>query len=162
MELVAARVWSRFSVAALTRLVGGSGLHALACTRLETVLTSTPAADARDQLPAPTRDVKTLLALLRLDLEARPPVPPSPASLAHRSAAPRGSRSSVPPRLPTACDHDRAPGRAARRRPGRPPRAGQPPSRALHRDAAPPPPPLRIPLAPAAAFGARRPPVPWR
>ena len=61
--------------AALTRLVGRLEAQALACTRLETVLTLDP--DGHDtraiQLPAPTRDVKTLLTLLRLDLEARPP-----------------------------------------------------------------------------------------
>jgi protein ImuB len=61
--------------AALTRLVERLESHALACTRLETVLTLDPDGhDARAiQLPAPTRDVKTLLTLLRLDLEARPP-----------------------------------------------------------------------------------------
>jgi len=61
--------------AALTRLVGRLESQALACTRLETVLALDP--DGHDtraiQLPAPTRDVKTLLTLLRLDLEARPP-----------------------------------------------------------------------------------------
>jgi nucleotidyltransferase/DNA polymerase involved in DNA repair len=61
--------------AALTRLVGRLEAQALACTRLETVLALDP--DGHDtraiQLPAPTRDVKTLLTLLRLDLEARPP-----------------------------------------------------------------------------------------
>jgi protein ImuB len=61
--------------AALTRLVERLESQALACTRLETVLALDP--DGHDtraiQLPAPTRDVKTLLTLLRLDLEARPP-----------------------------------------------------------------------------------------
>jgi protein ImuB len=61
--------------AALTRLVERLEAQALACTRLETVLALDP--DGHDtrsiQLPAPTRDVKTLLTLLRLDLEARPP-----------------------------------------------------------------------------------------
>ncbi|HEY2798925.1 MAG TPA: hypothetical protein VGK26_13630 [Thermoanaerobaculia bacterium] len=61
--------------AALTRLTERLESQALACTRLETVLTLDP--DGHDtraiQLPAPTRDVKTLLTLLRLDLEARPP-----------------------------------------------------------------------------------------
>jgi protein ImuB len=61
--------------AALTRLVGRLESQALACTRLETVLALDPNGhDTRSiQLPAPTRDVKTLLTLLRLDLEARPP-----------------------------------------------------------------------------------------
>lgn len=61
--------------AALTRLVERLEAQALACSRLETVLALDP--DGHDtraiQLPAPTRDVKTLLTLLRLDLEARPP-----------------------------------------------------------------------------------------
>jgi protein ImuB len=61
--------------AALTRLVGRLESQALACTRLEATLTLDP--DGHDtrtiHLPAPTRDVKTLLTLLRLDLEARPP-----------------------------------------------------------------------------------------
>jgi protein ImuB len=61
--------------AALERLVRRLEAQALACTRLEAVLTLDP--DGRDAraiaLPAPTRDVKTLLTLLRLELEARPP-----------------------------------------------------------------------------------------
>jgi protein ImuB len=61
--------------AALERLVRRLEAQALACTRLETSLTLDP--DGRDAraiaLPAPTRDVKTLLTLVRLELEARPP-----------------------------------------------------------------------------------------
>jgi protein ImuB len=60
---------------ALERLVRRLEAQALACTRLETSLTLDP--DGRDArtiaLPAPTRDVKTLLTLVRLELEARPP-----------------------------------------------------------------------------------------
>jgi protein ImuB len=61
--------------AALERLVRRLEAQALACTRLEASLTLDP--DGRDtraiSLPAPTRDVKTLLTLVRLELEARPP-----------------------------------------------------------------------------------------
>jgi hypothetical protein len=61
--------------AALERLVERLEFRALACTRLEIALTLDP--DGHDEraisLPAPTRDVKTLLTLVRLELEARPP-----------------------------------------------------------------------------------------
>jgi len=61
--------------AALDRLVQRLEFRALACTRLEIALTLDPDGhDARAiALPAPTRDVKTLLTLVRLELEARPP-----------------------------------------------------------------------------------------
>ncbi|MEO8191770.1 MAG: DNA polymerase Y family protein [Acidobacteriota bacterium] len=61
--------------AALERLVARLESQALACTRLEVTLKLDPeGVDARGiSLPAPTRDVKTLLTLLRLELEARPP-----------------------------------------------------------------------------------------
>jgi protein ImuB len=64
--------------AALERLVGRLESQALACTRLEATLKLDPdGVDARAiDLPAPTRDVKTLLTLLRLELEARPPGAP--------------------------------------------------------------------------------------
>ena len=60
---------------ALERLVRRLESRALACTRLEIALTLDPDGhDARAiSLPAPTRDVKTLLTLVRLELEARPP-----------------------------------------------------------------------------------------
>jgi protein ImuB len=63
---------------ALERLAGRLAAHALACARLEISLTLDPeGADGRAiDLPAPTRDVKTLLTLVRLDLEARPPGAP--------------------------------------------------------------------------------------
>jgi len=63
---------------ALERLVGRLESQALACTRLEVTLKLDPdGVDARAiALPAPTRDVKTLLTLLRLELEARPPGAP--------------------------------------------------------------------------------------
>ncbi|HEY3204487.1 MAG TPA: DNA polymerase Y family protein [Thermoanaerobaculia bacterium] len=64
--------------AALERLVGRLESQALACTRLEAALKLDP--DGHDvraiALPAPTRDVKTLLTLVRLELEARPPGAP--------------------------------------------------------------------------------------
>lgn len=56
------------------RLEGGG----LACTRLDLALRLEPEGHQLRSidLPAPTRDVKTLLTLLRLDLEARPPGAP--------------------------------------------------------------------------------------
>jgi protein ImuB len=61
--------------AALERLVRRLESQALACRRLEIGLKLDPEGwDARViTLPAPTRDVKTLLTLTRLELEARPP-----------------------------------------------------------------------------------------
>jgi len=64
--------------AALERLVRRLEAQVLACTRLEVALKLDPDGhDARSiALPAPTRDVKTLLTLVRLELEARPPGAP--------------------------------------------------------------------------------------
>ncbi len=64
--------------AALERLLQRLEAQALACARLETTLRLDPGGhDARAiALPAPTRDVKTLLTLVRLELEARPPGAP--------------------------------------------------------------------------------------
>src|SRR5262249_43281284 len=61
--------------AALERLVRRLEAQALACTRLDVALKLDPDGhDARSiALPAPTRDVKTLITLVRLELEARPP-----------------------------------------------------------------------------------------
>ncbi|HEY6065125.1 MAG TPA: DNA polymerase Y family protein [Thermoanaerobaculia bacterium] len=61
--------------AALERLVRRLESQALACRRLEVGLRLDPEGwDARAiTLPAPTRDTKTLLTLVRLELEARPP-----------------------------------------------------------------------------------------
>src|SRR6266545_4417158 len=61
--------------AALERLVRRLESQAVACRRLEVALRLDPEGyDARAiTLPAPTRDVKTLLTLTRLELEARPP-----------------------------------------------------------------------------------------
>jgi protein ImuB len=64
--------------AALDRLTRRLESRGLACGRLELVLRLEP--DGVDErsltLPAPTREVKTLLTLLRLDLEGRPPGAP--------------------------------------------------------------------------------------
>ena len=64
--------------AALDRLVARLTAQALACVRLDVSLTLDPDGhDARAiRLPAPTCDVKTLVTLVRLELEARPPGAP--------------------------------------------------------------------------------------
>jgi protein ImuB len=64
--------------AALERLLARLEARALSCTRLEVTLKLDPDGhDARAiALPAPTRDAKTLLTLVRLELEARPPGAP--------------------------------------------------------------------------------------
>jgi protein ImuB len=64
--------------AALERLVRRLESQALACRRLEVGLRLDPEGwDTRAiTLPAPTRDTKTLLTLVRLELEARPPSAP--------------------------------------------------------------------------------------
>ncbi len=64
--------------AALERLLARLESRALSCTRLEVTLKLDPDGhDARAiALPAPTRDARTLLTLVRLELEARPPGAP--------------------------------------------------------------------------------------
>jgi len=64
--------------AALERLTRRLDSQGLACRRLELTLKLDPdGCDARAiSLPAPTREVKTLLTLVRLELEARPPGAP--------------------------------------------------------------------------------------
>jgi protein ImuB len=64
--------------AALERLMERLASRGLACTRLDLALRLEPDGvhERRLDLPAPTRDVKTLLTLLRLDLEAAPPGAP--------------------------------------------------------------------------------------
>ncbi len=64
--------------AALERLVQRLESQGLACVKLEVSLKLDPdGCDARSiTLPAPTREVKTLLTLVRLELEARPPGSP--------------------------------------------------------------------------------------
>lgn len=60
---------------ALQRLARRLEAHASGCVRLDVSLVLDPdGCDTRSiDLPAPTRDVKTLLSLLRLSLEGRPP-----------------------------------------------------------------------------------------
>jgi protein ImuB len=64
--------------AALDRLAQRLSTQALACGRLTLTLRLEPDGvdDRAVALPAPTRDVKTLLTLVRLDLEKRPPGAP--------------------------------------------------------------------------------------
>lgn len=64
--------------AALERLTARLEARGLACQRLETSLRLEPDGvhERALDLPAPTRDVKTLLTLLKLDLEAHPPGAP--------------------------------------------------------------------------------------
>ena len=64
--------------AALDRLSKRMEFQGFACKRIEVTLTLEPDGyDARGiDLPAPTRDVKTILTLIRLDLEKRPPGAP--------------------------------------------------------------------------------------
>jgi protein ImuB len=64
--------------AALERLTGRMERQGFAAKRIELTLTLEPDGyDSRGiDLPAPTRDVKTLLTLIRLDLERRPPGAP--------------------------------------------------------------------------------------
>ncbi len=64
--------------AALDRLAHRLRTRGLACKRLEVALRLEPDGhyERAIELPAPTRDTKTLLTLLRLELEARPPGAP--------------------------------------------------------------------------------------
>ncbi|HXO22041.1 MAG TPA: DNA polymerase Y family protein [Thermoanaerobaculia bacterium] len=63
---------------ALERLCQRLGARGLACIRLELALQLEPdgRAERAIDLPAPSRDPRTLLTLIRLDLEARPPGAP--------------------------------------------------------------------------------------
>ncbi|HVQ53745.1 MAG TPA: hypothetical protein VMT25_01130 [Thermoanaerobaculia bacterium] len=84
--------------AALERLVRRLESQALACTRLEVSIKLDPDGhDARAiALPAPTRDVKTLLTLVRLELEARPPgAPVSGFSFSAHPDSPRRAQLSL-------------------------------------------------------------------
>ena len=76
--LVALEPFLFIASAALDRLSKRMEMQGFACKRLELTLTLEPDgfyARAID-LPAPTRDVKTMLTLLRLDLEKNPPGAP--------------------------------------------------------------------------------------
>ena len=76
--LVALEPFLFIANAALDRLSKRMEIQGFACTRIEFTLTLEPDGyDARSiDLPAPTRDVKTMLTLMRLDLEKRPPGAP--------------------------------------------------------------------------------------
>lgn len=76
--LVALEPFLFIANAALDRLSARLEMQGFAAKRIELTLTLEPDGfDARGiDLPAPTRDVKTLLTLLRLDLERRPPGAP--------------------------------------------------------------------------------------
>jgi protein ImuB len=76
--LVALEPFLFIASAALDRLAKRMEMQGFACKRIEMTLTLEPDGfDARGiDLPAPTRDVKTMLTLLRLDLENKPPGAP--------------------------------------------------------------------------------------
>jgi protein ImuB len=76
--LVALDAFLFIANAALDRLAKRLEMQGFACRRLEMTLTLEPDGyDARAiDLPAPTRDVKTMLTLIRLDLEKTPPGAP--------------------------------------------------------------------------------------
>ena len=76
--LVALEPFVFIASAALDRLSKRMEMQGFACKRIEITLTLEPDGyDARAiDLPAPTRDVKTILTLIRLDLEKRPPGAP--------------------------------------------------------------------------------------
>ncbi|MCZ6726191.1 MAG: hypothetical protein O7A98_02410, partial [Acidobacteria bacterium] len=64
--------------AALGRMIDRMAQRGLSCLRLETSLHLEPTGtyERSIELPTPTRDVKTLLTLVKLDLEAHPPGAP--------------------------------------------------------------------------------------
>jgi protein ImuB len=76
--LVALEPFLFIAAAALDRLARRLELQGFACSRLELTMNLEPDGHyARGiDLPAPTRDVKTMLTLLRLDLEKTPPGAP--------------------------------------------------------------------------------------
>lgn len=76
--LVALEPFLFIANAALDRLSTRMELQGFACTRLELTLMLEPDGfySRAIDLPAPTRDVKTMLTLLRLDLEKNPPGAP--------------------------------------------------------------------------------------
>ena len=76
--LVALEPFLFIASSALDRLTTRMELQGFACKRLELTLTLEPDGfySRAIDLPAPTRDVKTMLTLLRLDLEKTPPGAP--------------------------------------------------------------------------------------
>jgi protein ImuB len=84
--------------AALDRLCQRLGARGLACTRLELSMRLEPDGhhERSIQLPAPTRDPKTLLTLARLDLERQPPgAPVIGFTLTAHPDRPRGAQLSL-------------------------------------------------------------------
>jgi protein ImuB len=163
--------------AALERLTRRMEARGLACSRIELSMRLEP--DGVDEraivLPAPTREVKTLLTLLRLELEARPPGAPLAAfSLVGHPDRPREAQLSL--FGPAALSPDRLATTLARLfallgpdRVGSPRRVdGHRPERFALAPFAPPPPPSEPPEPPARKNGGRgllavrvlRPPVP--
>jgi protein ImuB len=137
--------------AALERLCLRLEANGLACARLELTLRLEPEGHQPRtiDLPAPTRDVKTLLTLLRLDLEARPPgAPVAGFTLAAHPDRPREAQLAL--YGPAALSPDRlaatlarlfallGPGRVGSPRPV----DGHRPERLALVEYAPPPPPL--------------------
>ena len=76
--LVALEAFLFVAQAALSRLAQRLASRGLSCTRLELTLRLEPDGfhQRSIQLPAPTRETKTLLTLIRLDLESTPPGAP--------------------------------------------------------------------------------------
>jgi len=146
--------------AAIERLTRRLEARGLACSRIELTMRLEP--DGIDEraitLPAPTREVKTLLTLLRLDLEARPPGAPLAAfSLVAHPDRPREAQLSL--FGPAALSPDRLATTLARLfallgpdRVGSPRRVdGHRPERYALAPFAPPPPPEAAPEPPEAA-----------
>lgn len=137
--------------AALERLTKRLESAGLACLRLELDLTLEPEGNLRRsiELPAPSRDVKTLLSLIRLDLEANPPGAPVIGFL-FRAHPDRPREAQLSLLGPAALSPDRLAATLARlfallgpERVGSPrPIDGHRPERAALVAFAPPPPPL--------------------
>jgi protein ImuB len=137
--------------AALERLTRRLESAGLACLRLELDLTLEPEGNLRRsiELPAPSRDVKTLLSLVRLDLEANPPSAPV-IGFVFRSHPDRPREAQLSLLGPAALSPDRLAATLARlfallgpERVGSPrPNEGHRPERAALVAFAPPPPPL--------------------
>ncbi|HEV7668107.1 MAG TPA: DNA polymerase Y family protein [Thermoanaerobaculia bacterium] len=137
--------------AALERLTRRLESAGLACLRLELDLALEPEGNLRRsiELPAPSRDVKTLLSLIRLDLEANPPGAPV-IGFVFRSHPDRPREAQLSLLGPAALSPDRLAATLARlfallgpERVGSPrPTDGHRPERAALVAFAPPPPPL--------------------
>ncbi len=102
--LVALEPFLFIASAALDRLSKRMELQGFACTRLELTMNLEPDGfhSRAIDLPAPTRDVKTMLTLIRLDLEKTPPGAPVVGfSLAAHPDRPRRAQLSLfgPPAL---------------------------------------------------------------